>query len=335
MAGRSPIKPIARNALVLGIVASLMALATASAQPPGAHDHGSHGAKSEGGYGGGIVVSTKARAQLDAARAELLSKYGTPEKATAAGWNRPNSSTPTMGEHWGNPALHADPAMDPLKPEVLMFAPIAGELKLVGASWIKRQPKEAGVPKLFDGMDNMWHRHDATDPLNRAIAASAEFEGEPMRRNADGIVMNHLWFIDAQDGEFTGHNHWMPFMDAGLPVPPPSIKGEVLGQAAVAIGEVNGSAFIVGRGYNPLPDAAKKQVDALRADIKALFPEYRAAHARNDAPAMVSILGDMGAIWTDIRAIHTRELRPQMANLLDVAYGNMIAGHDHGPGGHH
>lgn len=287
-----------------------------------------------GGYGGGIQVNAKARAQLDAARAELEAKYGTPEKALAAGWRRPANGTPTMGEHWGNPTLLADPAMDPLKPEVLMFATIKGKLSLVGASWIKRQPKEAPVPKLFDGMDNMWHRHDATDPLNMAMAAVAGDSAETGQR-ASGIVMNHLWFIEAQDGEFTGHNHWMPFMDAGLPIPPAAIKGEVLGQAALALAEVNGSAPIITRTFNGLPVGPKKEVEALRAQISALMPDYRRAHASGDVTAITAVLGEMGGLWMDIRDVQNRAVPANMARLLEVAYGNMVAGHDHGPGHAH
>jgi hypothetical protein len=257
--------------------------------------------------------------------------YGAP---LVVSWRRPQSSTPTMGEHWGNPRLLADPDMDPMKPEVLMFAPIQGELKLVGASWIKRQPKEAPVPKLFDGLDNMWHRHDANDPLNMAMAAAGGGSAREGRA-ASGIIMNHLWFIEAQDGEFTGHNHWMPFMDAGLPVPPAAIKGEVLGQAALGLAEVNSSAFIISGGYDPLPAAAKAEVDRLRSDIRALIPAYESAHARGDRAEILAVLGEMGALWSDIRAVHQRELRPQHAKVLEVAYGNMVAGHDHGPGGHH
>ncbi|NWG45216.1 MAG: hypothetical protein HXY25_01545 [Alphaproteobacteria bacterium] len=291
-------------------------------------------AMADGGYGGQIEVSAKARAQLDAARKEVISKYGTPEKARAAGWRRPNSSTPTMGEHWGNRDLLDSPDLDPSKPEVLMFAPLQGELKLVGASWIKRQPKEDPVPDLFDGMEAMWHRHDAEDPLNRALADVARTEGGPRRTSADGIVMNHLWFIPAQDGEFTGHNHWLPFMDAGLPIPPDSVKGELLGQAALALGEVNGSAFIVTGTYDALPKAAQEEVDELRSEIEALVPDYLASHQADDRSTMVAVLGEMGAFWTDIRAIHSRELSPERAKLLDVAYGNMLSGHEHSPGGH-
>jgi len=293
------------------------------------HDqHAGHGSD----YGGALSVSPTARSQIDAARAAILQNYDTPEKAEAGGWRRPRSSTPTMGEHWTNPRLMADATLDPRQPEILMFTPIEGQLTLVGASWVNRQPPEAPLPQLFDGLDGMWHRHDASDPLNQARAAIAARSGGNSRREAAGIVMNHVWFVDAQDGEFTGHNHWLPFMDAGLPVPPAGIRGELLAQAALALGEVNGSAMIIDSYYQMLTPGAQREVDGLRSDIEALIPAYAASHTASDIPTMTSVLGEMGALWSDIRAVHSRDLPPDVARLAEIAYGNMASGHEHAPG---
>lgn len=44
----------------------------------------------------------------------------------------------TMGFHANNPALMADPAIDPLRPEILLYAPKAnGKLTLVGVEYFK------------------------------------------------------------------------------------------------------------------------------------------------------------------------------------------------------
>ncbi len=321
-------------------LSSLLLLAVgASAQSTQQHEHDGdvapHDHPGDTGYGSELVVSEQAREQIDTARAHILANYDTPEKAEAAGWRRPRSSTPTMGEHWTNPSLRRQPGVDPLNPEILMFAPINGELTLVGASWVNAQPPEAPLPQLFDNMDAMWHRHDASDPLNRAGAAAARTTGRGnVTQRASGIVMNHMWFIDAQDGEFTGHNHFMPFMDADLPLPPPAITGDLRAHAALALAEVNNSAFIISTYFEQLTTEAQAEVSALRDQIKALIPEYRSAHAADDTMAMMAILGEMGAYWMDIRTVHSRDLEPAVANLLDVAYGNMSSGHEHGPGGH-
>ncbi len=322
--------------LITGTI-GLSSLALSQAHDHGDHDdHADHAAHEshDGGYGSAVSVNETARQQIDAAKAEIMANYGSPEQAQAAGWRRPRSSTPTMGEHWSNPQLARQAGFDPSKPEILMYAPINGELTLVGASWMNRQPPEADIPPLFDGLDNMWHRHDATDALNRAQAAVAEANGRPAGQRASGIVMNHVWFIDAQQGEFTGHNHWMPFMDADLPIPPAEISGELLGKAAVALGEVNGSAFIVGTYYDMLSAAAQQEVDGHRAAIRGLIPDYQDAHDAGNVDGMHGVLADMGAHWDMIRAVHSREFSPEVANLLNVAYGNMVSANEHSADSH-
>ncbi len=317
----------------------LLTAVGASAQTADQHAHDSHAAPhahaGDSGYGGAIVVSELARQQIDAARAHILANYDTPEKAEAAGWRRPSSSTPTMGEHWTNPGLRREPGVDPLNPEILMFAPINGDLKLVGASWVNAQPATDPLPQLFDGLDAIWHRHDASDPLNVAGAEAARATGRGnVTQRASGIVMNHMWFIEAQDGEFTGHNHFMPFMDANLPLPPLTITGDLRAHAALALAEVNNSAFIIGTYFDQLSVEAQAEVRELREQVKALMPKYNSAHEADDTNAMMTILGEMGTHWMAIRAVHSRELEPAVANLLNVAYGNMSSGQEHGPGGH-
>lgn len=323
--------------IVQGIVAfSIMVSVSAQTQHAGhavEHDRAEAG-EQQGGYGVAAALPAETRAQLDAAKASIQANYSTPEKAEAAGWRRPRSSTPTMGEHWSNPQLVRQAGFDPNNPEILMFAPINGELKLVGASWMNRQGADEDVPPLFTGLENMWHRHGASDALNRAQAAVAAANGRQARQSANGIVMNHLWFIDAQDGEFTGHNHWMPFMDAGLPIPPAEIRGEILGKAAVALGEVNGSAFIVETYYSLLSDTARAEVDDYRERIRELIPAYKDAHGQADLGEMRAVLAAMGSHWEMIRAVHSREFSPEVANLLDVAYGNMVSADEHSSDGH-
>jgi hypothetical protein len=328
-----------RSCTTLAVTAWLAMSATVWAAPQ-QHDHDSHTEHSHGaentdtGYGHVMTVSALARQQLDNARNSIMTRYSSPEEAEAAGWRRPRSSTPTMGEHWTNPGLMREQGVDPLRPEILMFAPINGSLTLVGASWVNRQEADAPLPELFDGMDAMWHRHDASDPLNRAGAAASSALGQNARQRASGIVMNHLWFIDAPQGEFTGHNHWLPFMDADLPIPPQSVGGETLGKAALGIAEVNDSAFIINSYYTLLPADARSEVDMHREEIATLMASYRAAAAADYLNHMETSLKSIGDHWQQIRAVHSRELQPEVANLLDVAYGNMLAAEQHGPDGH-
>lgn len=76
----------------------------------------------------------------------------------------------TMGQHYVNLGLAGDPAVDPLRPEVLVYAPKRnGELRLVGVEYVtfdtSAQPWVLGQPMLFRaagnryGLPDFYERH--------------------------------------------------------------------------------------------------------------------------------------------------------------------------------
>ena len=342
----------------IGMMGACLAAPMVLASPLAKQDHSSHAMPDEARDGpaepvhrhhahshsvsefGSIPPATAEK--LSKAKAFILENYATPEQALAKGWRRPRGATPTMGGHWANRKLIRDDRLDIRRPEVLIFAPVQGEMRLVGASWIRRQSADEPTPDLFEGLEGMWHRHDASDPLNQAmaqmIAGARPGQGRRMSgrgRMASGIVMNHFWFVPAQNGPFTGHNHYLPFLDAALPLPPGEIDDSVLGEAALALGEMNSSADIVKRVFNRLPQDAQADVNLLRDEIAGLAAEYRTAHAAGDVEAITNILSEMGGLWRDIRAIHDRQIPERFGKVLKVAYGNMLSGHAHSTGHSH
>jgi hypothetical protein len=80
-------------------------------------------------------------AELQDVRA-AVAKHHSVEQATRDGYVQasPCESSPAgaMGQHWVNFALMASPAIDPLRPEVLLYLPDSnGNLKLVGVEYLK------------------------------------------------------------------------------------------------------------------------------------------------------------------------------------------------------
>ena len=69
-----------------------------------------------------------------------------------------------MGFHYVNPALMGDPALDPRRPEVLLYAPSGNGVKLVGVEWIKLfshdpnavPPSGTPLPALFGQTFEGW-----------------------------------------------------------------------------------------------------------------------------------------------------------------------------------
>ncbi len=63
-------------------------------------------------------------------------RFNATTQAIAAGYAASHECVPAMGFHWVNGAL-VDPEFDPLRPEVLLYAPDAnGRLKLVAVEYI-------------------------------------------------------------------------------------------------------------------------------------------------------------------------------------------------------
>ena len=61
-----------------------------------------------------------------------------------------SSPAGTMGVHFENPALMADPELDPLRPEILLYAPgPGGKLKLVAVEYWQAAAAAPSTPTLF------------------------------------------------------------------------------------------------------------------------------------------------------------------------------------------
>ena len=120
--------------------------------------------------------------QLDAVR-QATAPYQSVDNARADGYvaGGPCDSTPQggMGFHYPRPPLLADPQLDPLKPEILLYAPAAGGgLTLVGVEYWKA-----------DADQNL-----ETDD-DRPVLFGRAFDG-PMRGHIPGMPIHydlHVW----------------------------------------------------------------------------------------------------------------------------------------------
>jgi hypothetical protein len=99
-----------------------------------------------------------------------------------------------MGYHYLNPALAADPAIDPRKPEVLLYAPKArGRLRLVGVEYFKADADQ----------------DTSTDDDRPALAGVVAFDG-PMEGHSPGMPIHydlHAWIWNRnRNGTFAQFN---------------------------------------------------------------------------------------------------------------------------------
>lgn len=104
-------------------------------------------------------------------------RYNSIEQAEKDGYVRmsPCISSPAggMGFHYENAALMADPAIDPLKPEILVYAPKRnGRLELVAVEYWKRDADQllgttGDRPSLFGrGFDGPMPGHNPAMPVH-------------------------------------------------------------------------------------------------------------------------------------------------------------------------
>jgi hypothetical protein len=120
------------------------------------------------------VASAGSGASLAAVR-QATTKYHDLSAALADGYVQfyvctEEPGVGTMGQHYVNLALAGDPAVDPLRPEALVYAPKRnGELKLVAVEYVtfdtSSQPSVLGQPMLFRaagnryGLPDFYERH--------------------------------------------------------------------------------------------------------------------------------------------------------------------------------
>ena len=120
------------------------------------------------------VASAGSGASLAAVR-QATTKYHDLSAALADGYVQfyvctEEPGVGTMGQHYVNLSLAGDPAVDPLRPEALVYAPKRnGELKLVAVEYVtfdtSSQPSVLGQPMLFRaagnryGLPDFYERH--------------------------------------------------------------------------------------------------------------------------------------------------------------------------------
>ena len=123
----------------------------------------------------GMAVGASARQDELSAVKAATAQFDSIRQATRAGYGpfymcTEQPGVGTMGQHYVNLALAGDPAVDALRPEVLVYAPKRdGQLRLVGVEYVtfdtSAQPSVLGQPMLFRaagnryGLPDFYERH--------------------------------------------------------------------------------------------------------------------------------------------------------------------------------
>ena len=149
--------------------------------------------------GFGLAVGASAQGDILRTVHSLNARFESPSQAEKAGYVpfyicAEEPGVGTMGQHYVNFALVGDPAIDPLRPEALVYEPRPdGSFKLVALEWVRVGPEEATAPTVL-GQDLLYR--EAPQPVrHRAGILRAPLlvvQSQPDRRirklESDGVL---------------------------------------------------------------------------------------------------------------------------------------------------
>ncbi len=256
---------------------------------------------------GGESASPTPAAEIQQVK-QAVEGLSTTDAARAAGFNPVLGWIPTMGTHWVSAAkMLSGKRFDPTDPPQLMFSPVDGQEKLVGAAFAYlATDSDSARPATFAG-NPPWHEHPDLAPPGMTL------------------VMLHVWFVDSPDGPFAGHNPWLPFWALGL-TPPDAARlhdpaeGPGIRAAAIALSEVVDSSGVFPRlAQRP---AVQSALAPERTAIRALVPELDRAQHSGDWTRWTAIAGQLADRWRAMRRIYLgsiihEDIRARAEKFLD------------------
>ena len=105
--------------------------------------------------GFGLAIGVDAQSDVLRKVHSVTAKFQSLDAAKKAGYERfyvctEEPGVGTMGQHYVNFSLVGDPALDPLKPEALVYEPQRnGGYKLVALEWVRPGPKTNPDPEIL------------------------------------------------------------------------------------------------------------------------------------------------------------------------------------------
>jgi hypothetical protein len=245
---------------------------------------------------------------LAAAAARGTTRYADRRAAAADGYRRIGPDFPGMGEHWLNTAVLLTGKLDANRPTILIYAPIAGEPKLLGVGFVtttRGDESAIGVP----GWPEAWHEHSGLLADESGVAPSASAQG------GTHVWVLHAWTTLANPGgRFTPDNWALPFVRAGLDVP---TRADA--DASRALAMLNGGDVYL---RDVLTDAG------MRTSVRAPAIDSALATARARVATLVSARGAPQSLTADeLSALHGewRVLSESLRALLGADVDRYLA----------
>lgn len=279
------------------------------------------------------TVSVKAGEQI-AMVERAVAGLKTLDTLRAAGFRPVFGMIPTMGVHWVNVSRVLE-KVKLLEPAQLLFSPVGGEPRLVGAAY-SFLGQTAEAPDLFDGTQDVWHAHPELAPPGQSA------------------VMLHIWFVPSPDGPFAGQNPWLPYWAAGVEPPADSVLSVPASalrarQLALALAEAVEPFSLVAQAQSgrsalemaiaQVQDNVQAQsadsiltpsIQARRDSLRATIPRLNAARRAADQGLWDREADAAIAVWKRVRDAYLETLPPARRDGMAAFYQQMeTGGHEH------
>jgi len=267
-----------------------------------------------------LSAQRQATDSLAAAAASGTARYADRRAAAADGYRRIGPDFPGMGEHWLNTAALLSGKLDANRPTILIYAPIAGESKLLGIGFVtttRGDESAHGVP----GWPEAWHEHSGLLADESGVAPGASAEG------GTHVWVLHAWTtLDNPGGKFTPDNWALPFVRAGLDVPAQTDADAARALAMVYGGDVYlRDVFTDAACASPSRAAA---VDSVLANARArIASRVGARRARNalSADELSALRGEWKSMSDSLRTL----LGPDVNRYLAPPHASPSDAHHH------
>ena len=281
--------------------------------------------------------------QLDAARA-AAARYRDVEVARAEGWKPFGGGTeePLMGTHYWSetaPDYVAGDAIDPARPNNLMYAEVDGETVLTGLAFVVRIAPGDALPAGFAGPEDRWHAHDFVDAINAATEERPLLRGLAARWLDDTyfakgdanarLAMVHVWTEHANpDGVFADVDRTLPYRKLGLT--PRYWRGASVEAARglhLATPDGCRETFGAQAWIGNVSGAQEREVAAACIDAARVLKTALGAE-----PDVLNRAAERA--WTDYRAAYERVLSPEQRARIAAMTEHGDHGGGHGDGHH-
>lgn len=143
-------------------------------------------------------------------------KFASRDAAVRAGYRAVGGDFPAMGRHWVHPGVILRGRVEPENPAILTYAEIEGVPVLVGVAFaIPLAPGENPPP--IAGREREWHQHNGSVAEESLVGEHHHAAVHARRR----LAILHAWTgVENPDGLFATDNWALPFVRAGISVPP-------------------------------------------------------------------------------------------------------------------